>query len=69
MTIAQLVGAGVYRVSAVPTGLTLGQALRLGDTAETVFNGYWPTAGTPSDYLKITPHVSVAVGTKVWKWA
>ena len=69
VTIAQLVGAGVYRVSAVLAGLTLGQALRLGDTAETVFNGYWPTAGTPSDYLKITPHVSASVGAKVWKWA
>lgn len=69
VTIAQLIGAGVYRVSAVPSGLTIGQALRLGATAETTFNGYWPTAGTPSDYIKITPHVSAAVGAAVWKWA
>jgi hypothetical protein len=69
VTLAQLVGAGVYRVSAVLSGLTIGQALRLGATAETTFNGYWPTAGTPSDYIKITPHVSAAVGATVWKWA
>jgi hypothetical protein len=68
VTIAQLVGAGVYRVSAVVSGLTLGQALKLG-TAETVFDGFWPTTGTPSDYIKITPHVSAAVGSTVWKWA
>ena len=69
VTITQLVGAGVYRVSAVVSGLTIGQALRLGATATTAFNGYWPTAATPSDYIKITPHVSAAVGSKVWKWA
>jgi hypothetical protein len=69
VTIAQLVGAGVYRVSAAPT-ITLNQAIRLGDASagETVFTGYWPTTGTPSDYIKITPHVSAAVGSKVWKW-
>jgi hypothetical protein len=69
VTITQLVGAGIYRVSAVVSGLTLGQALRLGDTAETAFDGYWPTTGTPSDYLKIAPHVSAAVGSTVWKTA
>lgn len=68
VTIRQLVGAGVYRVSAVVSGLTIGQALRLGATATTAFNGWWPTTGTPSDYIKITPHVSAAVGSKVWKW-
>ena len=70
VTIAQLVGAGIYRVSGVPT-LTLNQAIRLGDlqAGETVFTGYWPTTGTPSDYIKISPHVTAANGTKVWKWA
>ena len=70
VTIAQLVGSGVYRVSGVPT-LTLNQAIRLGDlqAGETVFTGYWPTTGTPSDYIKISPHVTAANGTKVWKWA
>jgi hypothetical protein len=69
VTITQLVGAGVYRVSGIPSGLTMGQALRLGATATTAFNGFWPTTATPSDYLKITPHVSAANGVKVWKWA
>lgn len=70
VTIAQLVGAGVYRVSGVPT-ITLNQAIRLGDlpAGETVFTGYWPTTGTPSDYIKISPHVTAANGAKVWKWA
>ena len=70
VTIAQLVGAGVYRVSGVPT-ITLNQAIRLGDSqaVETVFTGYWPTTGSPSDYIKISPHVSSANGLKVWKWA
>ena len=70
VTIVQLVGSGVYRVSGVPT-LTLNQAIRLGDlqAGETVFTGYWPTTGTPSDYIKISPHVTAANGTKVWKWA
>ena len=70
VTIAQLVGSGVYRVSGVPT-ITLNQAIRLGDlqAGETVFTGYWPTAGTPSDYIKISPHVAVVNGAKVWKWA
>lgn len=70
VTITQLVGAGVYRVSGVPT-ITLNQAIRLGDSqaGETVFTGYWPTTGTPSDYIKISPHVTVANGAKVWKWA
>ena len=65
-TITQLVGAGIYRVSAVVT-LAPSQALKLG-TAETVFQGYWPTASTPSDYLTIAPHVSAAVGSTVWAW-
>lgn len=70
VTIAQLVGAGIYRVSGVPT-LTLNQAIRLGDlqAGETVFTGYWPTTGSPSDYIKISPHVTAANGSKVWKWA
>jgi hypothetical protein len=69
VTLTQLVGAGIYRVSGIPT-LTLNQEIRLGDTeaGETVFTGYWPTTGTPSDYIKISPHVSAAVGSKVWKW-
>ena len=70
VTIAQLIGAGVYRVSGVPT-ITLNQAIRLGDlpSGETVFIGYWPTTSTPSDYIKISPHVIAANGSKVWKWA
>jgi len=70
VTIAQLVGAGVYRVSGVPT-LTLNQAIRLGDlpAGETVFTGYWPTTGTPSAYIKISQHVAAENGAKVWKWA
>ena len=69
VTIAQLVGAGVYRVSGVPT-ITLNQAIRLGGlpAGETVFTGYWPTTGTPSDYIKISPHVTAANGANVWKW-
>ena len=68
-TVTQLVGAGVYRVSGVPT-ITLNQAIRLGDlpAGETVFTGYWPTTGTPSDYIKISPHVTAANGANVWKW-
>lgn len=65
-TVIQLVAAGVYRVSTSLTGiLTVGQAIRLG-TAETVFTGFWAGFG---DYLLISPHVSVANGSKVWKWA
>lgn len=67
VTITQLVGAGIYRVSGIPT-ITLNQPIRLGPTAETVFTGYWPTTETPSDYIKITPHVSASVGSIVWKW-
>jgi hypothetical protein len=42
----------------------------LGDTeaGETVFTGYWPSVGTPSDYITIAPHVTAANGAKVWKW-
>jgi hypothetical protein len=67
-TIIALAGQ-VYRLSAVLTGLTIGQPLRLGLIAETTFNGYWPTPATPSDYIQITPYVTATVGTKVWKWA
>jgi hypothetical protein len=69
-TVAQLVAAGIYRLNAIVTGLSVGQAIRLGElpAGETVFNGYWPTAATPSDYISITPHVTAAVGAKVWKW-
>jgi hypothetical protein len=69
-TIIQLVASGVYRCSGVPT-IALNQAIRLGDTSagETVFTGYWPTTGTPSDYITIAPHKAVANGVKVWKWA
>jgi len=47
------------------------QAIRLGDSqaVETVFTGYWPTTGSPSDYIKISPHVTAANGDKVWKFA
>lgn len=70
VTVTQLVGAGVYRVSGIPT-ITLNQAIRLGDVqaGETVFTGYWPTTGTPNDYIKISPHVTAVNGAKVWKWA
>jgi hypothetical protein len=69
VTIIQLVAAGIYRCSGIPT-ISLDQAIRLGDTeaGETVFKGYWPTTATPSDYIAIAPHVSVANGAKVWKW-
>lgn len=65
-TVAQLVAAGVYRVS-LPLGgqLTPGQAIRLG-TAETTFAGFW---GGTQDYLLITPHVSAAIGAPVARWA
>lgn len=68
--VAQLVGAGIYRVSAVVSGLSIGQPIRLGDSGagETVFNGYWPTAATPSDYIKIAPHVTAANGARLWVW-
>jgi hypothetical protein len=70
VTVIQLVASGVYRCSGIPT-IALNQAIRLGDASagETKFTGYWPTTGTPSDYIKIAPHVSVANGVKVWKWA
>ena len=64
-TVAQLVGAGVYRISANYPGLVAGQAIKLG-TAETVFTGYWSGL---TNYLLISPHVSAAVGSTVWKWA
>lgn len=65
-TVTQLVAAGVYRVSQSLIGtLTAGQAIKLGD-AETVFTGFWSGFG---DYLLISPHVTAANGSKVWKWA
>lgn len=64
VTVAQLVGAGVYRVSATVT-LTPGQAIKLG-SAETTFTGYW---SGQQNYLLISPHVTAPVGAKVWKWA
>jgi hypothetical protein len=68
LTIIQQAGQ-VYRLSGIPADLSVGQALRLGDTAETTFAGYWPTFGTPSDYIQISPFVQVAIGSVVWKWA
>lgn len=70
-TVAQLVAAGIYRLNAIVTGLAIGQPVRLGElpAGETVFTGYWPTAATPSDYIAIAPHVTAAVGAKVYKWA
>jgi hypothetical protein len=65
-TVAQLVGAGVYRVSADLSGvLSAGQSIKLG-TAETTFTGFWAGQGT---YLLISPHVTAAVGATVWAWA
>jgi len=68
-TIIQLVASGVYRCSGIPT-IAMDQAIRLGDAeaGETVFKGYWPAAGTPSDYITINPHKAVANGAKVYKW-
>jgi hypothetical protein len=66
-TIIALAGQ-VYRTSSILTGLIINQPLRLGLTLETKFNGYWPVVGTPSDYIQITPYVSVSIGTKVYKW-
>lgn len=57
-----------YRLSGVPSGLTIGQALRLGPTAETKLKGYWSVLLTPSDYILVDPFKQVAVGSKVWKW-
>lgn len=59
----------VYQLSATLTGLSIGQPLRLGPTAETTFNGYYPVVGTPSAIIQINPFVQVATGLKVWKWA
>jgi hypothetical protein len=67
-TVAQLVGAGIYRVSKVVEGLVAGQPIRLG-TEETVFKGYWPTATTPSAHLSIAPHVVAPIDSTVWMWA
>lgn len=58
-----------YRLSGVPSGLTIGQALRLGPTTETKLKGYWPVLLTPSDYIQIDPFAQVGTGVKLWKWA
>ena len=57
----------VYRISdaAVAAALIPGQAIRLGDTAETTFTGVW--AGG-ADYIEIDPFVQAAVGDVVWSW-
>ena len=57
----------VYRISdaAVAAALIPGQAIRLGDTAETTFTGVW--AGG-ADYIEIDPFVQAAVGDVVWAW-
>jgi hypothetical protein len=69
-TIIGLAGQ-VYRLSAVVTGLAINQPIRFGTlaTRETKFNGYWPTVGTPSDYIQINPYVAASIGMKLWKWA
>jgi hypothetical protein len=66
LTVIAPAGA-LYRLSGVPT-LVNGQAIRLGDTSETTFTGYWPTPATPSDTINISPYVSVPVGTKLYIW-
>ena len=57
----------VYRISdaAVAAALIPGQAIRLGDTAETTFTGVW--AGG-ADYIEIDPFVQASVGDIVWAW-
>lgn len=57
----------VYRISdaAVAAALIPGQAIRLGDTAETTFTGVW--AGG-ADYIEIDPFVQASVGDAVWEW-
>ena len=71
-TIVAITAANVYQVNSIIVGLTVGQAIRIGDvaTGERIFNGYWPTTGTPSTYIKTTVHYAGATaGMKVWKWA
>lgn len=46
-------------------GLTVGQAIKLGD-AETTYISTWP--GT-DNLMEINPYVAASVGAKVWKWA
>ena len=57
----------VYRISdaVVAAALIPGQAIRLGDTAETTFTGVW--AGG-ADYIEIDPFVQASVGDAVWEW-
>lgn len=64
-TVAQLVAAGIYRLDSI-VELVPGQVIRIGD-AETVFTGYWPTAGSPNTYIAIAPHVAAVAGGRVWK--
>jgi len=46
-------------------GLTVGQAIKLGD-AETTYAGTW---GGTDDLMQIDPYVAASVGDVVWKWA
>jgi len=46
-------------------GLTVGQAIKLGD-AETTYAGTW---GGTDDLMQINPYVTASVGDVVWKWA
>jgi hypothetical protein len=64
-TVAQLVAAGVYRVSTTLPDLIVDQQIKLGDQ-ETVFKGFW---SNNESYLLIDPHVTVDVGAIVYKWA
>jgi hypothetical protein len=71
-TMTQIIADSVFLLSATVTGFTIGQKIRIGSLAagELVFNGYWPTAGTPSNYIKTTAHYAGATaGMKIWKWA
>lgn len=47
-------------------GLTVGQAIRFGDSLETTYVQTWPGTTT---LMQINPYVSAQVGMKVWKWA
>jgi hypothetical protein len=49
----------------VNLGLTIGQAIKLGN-AETTYAGTW--TGT-NNLMQISPYVAASIGAKVWKWA
>lgn len=68
-TVTALYGTA-YNLSAVLT-LAVGQPIRLGENPanETTFNGYWPTPGSPSTTITVSPDKRVPIGTKVYKWA